>query len=58
MFSIAKYDNDIAPMAASTLPSCFWALAWTSKTLQARELRAAAKSEQQLAFAGHTYSHS
>jgi len=45
--SIAKYDKDIAPMAASTNATrVFWGTAWTSKTLLARELRAARQSEQ------------
>ncbi len=44
--SIAKYDKDIAPMAASTNATrVFWGTAWTSKTLLARELRAARQSE-------------
>lgn len=45
--SIAKYDKDIAPMAASTNATrVFWGTAWTSKTLLARELRAARRLEQ------------
>lgn len=45
--SIAKYDKDIAPMAASTNATrVFWGTAWTSKTLLARELRAARRAEQ------------
>lgn len=40
--SIAKYDKEIAPMAASTNATrVFWGTAWTSHTLLARELRAA-----------------
>jgi hypothetical protein len=39
---IAKFDKDIAPMAASTNATrVFWGTAWTSRTLLARELRAA-----------------
>ncbi|MFN2196240.1 MAG: hypothetical protein ACK2UW_08975 [Anaerolineales bacterium] len=38
----AKYDKDVAPMAASTNATrVFWGTAWTSKTLLARERRAA-----------------
>jgi len=38
----AKYDKDIAPMAASTNATrVFWGTAWTKSTLLARELRAA-----------------
>jgi len=45
---IAKYDKDIAPMAASTNATrVFWGTAWTSRTLLARELRAARKAEEQ-----------
>jgi len=45
---IAKYDKDIAPMAASTNATrVFWGTAWTSRTLLARELRAARKAEKQ-----------
>jgi hypothetical protein len=44
--SIAKFDKDIAPMAASTNATrVFWGTAWTSRTLLARELRAARKAE-------------
>jgi hypothetical protein len=40
--SIAKWDKDFAPMVASTNATCvFWGTAWTSRTLLARELRAA-----------------
>ena len=43
---IAKYDKDIAPMAASTNATrIFWGTAWTSRTLLARELRAAAQDQ-------------
>ena len=43
----AKFDKDIAPMAASTNATrVFWGTAWTSRTLMARELRAARKAEQ------------
>jgi len=44
---IPKYDKDIAPMAASTNATrVFWGTAWTSRTLLARELRAAREAEQ------------
>lgn len=44
---ISKFDKDIAPMAASTNATrVFWGTAWTSKTLLARELRAAWLAEQ------------
>lgn len=44
--SIAKYDKDVAPMAASTNATrVFWGTAWTSQTLLARELRAAQEAE-------------
>jgi hypothetical protein len=43
----AKFDKDIAPMAASTNATrVFWGTAWTSRTLLARELRAARKAQQ------------
>ena len=43
----AKFDKDIAPMAASTNATrVFWGTAWTSRTLLARELRAARQAEQ------------
>ncbi len=46
--TIEKYDKEIAPMAASTNATrVFWGTAWTSKTLLARELRAARDAEQQ-----------
>ncbi len=46
--SITKYDKDIAPMAASTNATrVFWGTAWTSRTLLARELRAARRAEQE-----------
>jgi hypothetical protein len=53
--TIAKWDKDFAPMAASRNATCvFWGTAWTSKTLLARELRAArqleAKDGRQRAF--------
>jgi len=39
---IAKYDREIAPMAASTNATrVFWGTAWTRDTLLGRELRAA-----------------
>ncbi len=44
---IAKWDKEIAPMAASTNATrVFWGTAWTSKTLLARELRAARLQEK------------
>ncbi len=44
---IAKWDKEIAPMAASTNATrIFWGTAWTSKTLLARELRAARIQEK------------
>ena len=44
---MAKFDRDIAPMAASTNATrVFWGTAWTSRTLLARELRAAREAEQ------------
>ena len=43
---IDKYDKDIAPMAASTNATrVFWGTAWTSRTLLARELRAAQEEQ-------------
>lgn len=43
----AKWDKDFAPMAASTNATrVFWGTAWTSRTLLARELRAAREAEQ------------
>jgi hypothetical protein len=43
----SKYDKDIAPMAASTNATrVFWGTAWTSRTLLARELRAARNAEK------------
>jgi len=40
--SVAKYDKDIAPMAAATNATrVFWGTAWSHETLLARELRAA-----------------
>lgn len=43
---ISKFDKDIAPMAASTNATrVFWGTAWTSRTLLARELRAARTAE-------------
>ncbi len=45
---IAKYDKEIAPMAASTNATrVFWGTAWTSQTLLARELRAARLLQEQ-----------
>jgi hypothetical protein len=44
---ISKWDKEIAPMAASTNATrVFWGTAWTSRTLLARELRAARLQEQ------------
>lgn len=44
---ISKYDKEIAPMVASTNATrVFWGTAWTSRTLLAREMRAARKAEQ------------
>jgi hypothetical protein len=42
----AKFDKDIAPMAASTNATrVFWGTAWTSRTLLSRELQAAREAE-------------
>ncbi len=42
----AKWDKDFAPMAASTnATTVFWGTIWTSRTLLARELRAARAAE-------------
>lgn len=42
----SKWDKDFAPMAASTnATKVFWGTAWTSRTLLARELRAAQAAE-------------
>jgi hypothetical protein len=44
---ISKWDKEIAPMAASTHATrVFWGTAWTSRTLLARELRAARQLEE------------
>jgi len=44
----AKFDKDIAPMAASTNATrVFWGTAWTSRTLLAREVRACRKAEKE-----------
>ncbi len=44
---ISKFDKDIGPMAASTNATrIFWGTAWTSRTLLARELRAAREAEK------------
>ncbi len=44
---IDKYDKEIAPMAASTNATrVFWGTAWTSRTLLARELRAAKAAQE------------
>ena len=43
----AKYDKDVAPMAASTNATrVFWGTAWTSNTLLARELRSSTEAQQ------------
>ena len=43
---ISKFDKDVLPMAASTnATTVFWGTAWTSRTLLARELRAAREAE-------------
>lgn len=45
--TIAKWDKDFAPMAASTNATrVFWGTTWTSRTLLARELRAAREAEK------------
>jgi hypothetical protein len=44
---ISKWDKEINPMAASTNATrVFWGTAWTSKTLLAREMRAALEAEK------------
>lgn len=44
----AKWDRDIAPMAASTNATrVFWGTAWTADTLLARERRLAQQAERQ-----------
>jgi hypothetical protein len=44
---ISKWDKEVAPMAASTNATrVFWGTAWTSKTLLAREMRAALKAQK------------
>jgi hypothetical protein len=44
---ISKWDKDFSPMAASTNATrVFWGTAWTSRTLLARELRAAREAEK------------
>ena len=46
--SPAKWDKDFAPMAASTNATrVFWGTAWTSRTLLARERRAAEEAEKE-----------
>ena len=43
----AKWDKDFAPMSASTNATrVFWGTSWTSRTLLARELRAARTAEK------------
>ncbi len=45
---ITKWDKDFAPMAASTNATrIFWGTAWTSRTLLAREMRAARKAQEE-----------
>jgi hypothetical protein len=45
---ISKWDKDFSPMAASkNATRVFWGTAWTSRTLLARELRAAKEAERQ-----------
>jgi hypothetical protein len=45
---ISKWDKEVQPMAASTNATrVFWGTAWTSKTLLAREMRAALEAEKQ-----------
>lgn len=47
----AKYDKDIAPMAASTNATrVFWGTAWTSNTLLAREFRASLEAQRNDGF--------
>ncbi len=44
---ISKWDKDFSPMAASTNATrVFWGTMWTSRTLLARELRAAREAER------------
>jgi hypothetical protein len=44
---VSKWDKDFNPMAASTNATrVFWGTAWTSRTLLARELRAAREMEK------------
>jgi hypothetical protein len=44
---VAKWDKDFAPMAASTNATrVFWGTVWTSKTLLAREAKAAQEAER------------
>ncbi len=44
---ISKYDKDLAPMCASTNATrVFWGTAWTSRTLLARERRAAEEAQR------------
>jgi hypothetical protein len=46
--SPAKFDKDLAPMAASTNATrVFWGTAWTADTLLARELRTAREAERE-----------
>ena len=44
--SLSKWDKDFSPMAASTNATrVFWGTAWTSRTLLARERKAAEKAQ-------------
>jgi len=46
--SVAKWDKEINPMAASTNATrIFWGTAWTSKTLLAREMKSALDAQTQ-----------
>ncbi len=46
--SIAKWDKEVSPMAASTQATrVFWGTAWTSQTLLAREKQAALEAEKE-----------
>ena len=45
--TIIKFDRDVSPMSASTNATrVFWGTTWTSKTLLAREMRAAMEEEK------------
>src|SRR5581483_9542884 len=46
--AISKWDKDFDPMAASTdATKVFWGTVWTSRTLLAREMRAALRAERE-----------